>query len=350
MAQPTDSLQVADLKGVAANGLVAEDVLRKIYDISEGIPTVLLDMLAHSPVKNPYTEWTTDVLAAASADNAAIDGADVTPVTAATGTRLGNHNQILTDGVNVAEGTEHTDNFGRTLAYRTMREIKQQRRDVEASLLSNNASVAATASVAGKSAGLGSFIETNTARGTDGADGGFNTSTKVVDAMAVGDGRALTWTLVTNGIESCYDLGAQPTIGMSVGGVIKRISRFLLSSNTPAATPTANIGAATPSAQVSQGFIEVVKTDFGYTMKLVPNRLQPTYNSDDSTPVTVANFFGLSPEYLAVGHLWNVKVEPLAKTGLSIRRMISQSMTLKVLNEGAHFSVSDIIPTSAVTA
>lgn len=350
MAQPQDSLQIADLKAVAANGLVAEDVLRKIYDVSEGIPTPLQDMLESSPVKSDYTEWTTDALEAADEDNAYADGADFDPTQSATGSRIGNNTQTGIRGVNMSEASQHSDNFGRTLAYHTVRKIKVLRRDVEASLLSMNASVLPTTSVAGKCGGLGAYLETNASYGTDGADGGFNTSTKVVDAATPGDGRALTWELVTDQIENCYNLGAMPTVLMSVGGVIKRISRFLLSSNAPAATPTANVSGSTPTTQVSQGFVEIIKTDFGYTMKMVPNILQPTYNSDDSSPAAVANVFGLSPEFLAVGNFWGAKVEPLAKKGLSIRRMISRSWSLKVLNETAHFKVADILPTSAVTA
>lgn len=350
MSQPTDSLQIADLKAVAANGLVAEDVARKIYDISEGIPQPLQDMLSSEPIKNQFTEWTTDVLGAASADNAAADGADVSPATAATGARIGNHVQTLTKGVNVSEMTEHSDNFGRTLAYRTMREMKSLRRDAEASLLSNNASVLCTTSVAGKLGGLGAYIATNDSFGTDGASGGYNTTTKVVDAPSAGDARALTFEMIATQVENIFTLGGMPTILMSVGGVIKRISRFLLTADAPAATPTANVNGTAPATQVSQGFVEIIKTDFGFTMKMVPNRLQPTYSSDDSTPSTVANVFLISPEYLAVGEMWGVKVEPLAKTGLSIRRMISRAITLIVKNEGAHACIRDILPTSAVTA
>jgi hypothetical protein len=350
MTQPTDSLQIADLKAVAANGLVAEDVLRKIYDVSEGIPTPLSDMLEGSPCKSDFTEWTTDVIDSADPDNAYADGADYAPTQAATGARIGNHTQTMLRGVNVTEATEHTDNFGRTNAYHTMRKIKVLRRDGEAAMLSMNASVLPTTSVAGKLGGLGAYLETNTSYGTDGAVGGYNTSTKVVDAADPGDARALTWEMVTDQVEATYNLGAMPTILMSVGGLIKRISRFMLTSGAPAATPTANVSGTAPATQVSQGFVEIIKTDFGYTMKLVPNILQPTYASDDSTPGTVCNLFGLSPEYLAKGELWGVKVEPLAKTGLSIRRMISTAVTLKVLNETAHFKIADLLPTSAVTA
>ena len=350
MAQPADSLQIADLKAVGANGLVAEDVLRKIYDISEGIPTPLSDLISESPVKSDFTEWTTDVLGSANADNAYADGADFTPTQSASGSRIGNHTQTMIRGVNVSEATEHSDNFGRTLAYHTMRAIKLLRRDGEAAMLSMNASVLPTTTVAGKLGGLGAYLETNASYGTDGADGGYNTSTKVVDAAASGDTRALTWEMITDQIENCYTLGAMPTVIMSTGAVIKRISRFLLTSNAPAATPTANVTGTAPATQVSQGFVEIVRTDFGYTMKLVPNILQPTYTSDDSTPATNANVFGLSPEYLARGVFWGAKVEPLAKLGLSIRRMISQSVSLKVLNETAHFKVADITPTAAVTA
>jgi len=350
MAQPADSLQIADLKAVNVNGFVAQDVLRKIYDVSEGIPTPISDMLSSSAVQNDFTEWTTDVLSAADEDNAYADGADFTPTQSATGSRIGNNTQTGIRGVNWSEAAMHSDNFGRSLARDTMRAIKLLRRDGEASLLSMNASVLPTTTVAGKCGGLGAYLETNASYGVDGSDGGFNTSTKVVDAAAAGDARALTWEMITDQIENTFTLGARPTILTSTPNVIKRISRFLLSSNAPAATPTANVSGSTPTTQVSQGFVEVFKTDFGYTMKMIPNVLQNKYDSDDTSAVSVSNVFGISPEYLAKGVFWGAKVEPLAKLGLSHRRMISAAWSLKPLNETAHFKVADINGDSAVSA
>lgn len=353
MAQPADSLSITDLKAVGANGLVAEDVLQQIYDVSEGINTPFLDMIGEGTCKNNFTEWTQDVLRSPTTDasNTAIDGADFAPATAATGARVGNHTQINILGVNVTEGSEHSDNFGRTLAYRTMREIKQMRRDVEAYALGIQASVLGTESVKGVAGGFGAWLETNTSHGANaGAAGGFNTSTKVVDAVTPGDGRALTWEMVADAIESVYGQGANPTVLMSVPGITKRLGRFLFSSSAYAATPTANVTGTAPASQTSQGYIDTIRTDFGFTMNLVPNRLQQVYDSGDAVPVDVAALFGIDPQFVDIANLWNVKVEPLAKTGLSTRRMISRSWTLRVKNEKAHFGIFDLIPTSAVAA
>jgi len=63
MAAPADYLDTVDLKAVAANGLVNEDVLQQIFDISD-IPTPFMDLVGTDTCKNNYTEWVQDSLQA----------------------------------------------------------------------------------------------------------------------------------------------------------------------------------------------------------------------------------------------------------------------------------------------
>jgi hypothetical protein len=86
-------------------------------------------------------------------------------------------------------------------------------------------------------------------------------------------------------------------------------------------------------------------TDFGFTLKLVPNRLQQDYNSD-----TAASLFGIDPSMVALSYLHRYRAEPLAKLGLSERMQLSVDWTLKVYNEKAHFNYRDIDEDAAWTA
>jgi hypothetical protein len=351
MAATADYLDAADLKAVDAGGLVREDVMQEIFDISE-IPTPFLDLARSDTAKNSYTEWTEDELEAPDTDNAVVSGSDSTGVTTASGARVGNHTQISTKHVAVTERAQNVDVIGQSdqLAYKTMRKMQELRRDVEAICLTPQASVADDNNATpGRSGGLAAWLVTNAYFGSGGSAGGFNTTTKVVDAPTEGDGRALTWALVATAIQDVYTLGGNTTVFMSVPALTKGLARYLFT--TPyAAAPTANVsGSGGGVDQTSQGYIDIFRTDFGFTMSIQPNRLQQTYDSGDTEPAPVADAFLLDPQYVGVGYLHSFKVDPLAKLGLSIRRMLSVDWTLKVYLERAHAVIRDILPDSAVT-
>jgi hypothetical protein len=167
----------------------------------------------------------------------------------------------------------------------------------------------------------------------------------------VGEGRGLTWTLVSNQIENVWNLGGNPVVLMSVGGVTKRLGRYLFT--TPfAAAPTANInGTGAGVAQVSQGYIDTFKTDFGTLMQIVPNRLQQTYaDAAGGAAQTVADVFGIDPRFWKLGLLYGWKIDVLAKLGLSFRKMLHVDWMLKCYLERAQFLIADINPTVDVVA
>jgi hypothetical protein len=347
MAQPNDSLSAADLKLVAAGGLVREDVLEKIYSISP-TETPFLDMAGGGTYDNPYAEWTQDDLAATTLASAAIDGQDVAPITVASGARVGNHGQLSYMGVNVSEVALNTDNIGRSdeMGYQTTKRINELQNNIEASALSAQASVADNGStVAGLTGGFDAWLETNVNVGAGGAPGGFNATTKIVDAPTDGTARGLTWTMVSDAIEAAYLAGAKPTKLLSVPGLTKRLAKYLFT--TPyAAAPTANIsGQGEGVAQTSQGYIDTLRTDFGYTMQIVPCRNQQTYGDP-----AACTLFGISPEFVEIPRMWGTKLQPLAKLGLYERKLISTHWMVRVLLEKAHFAIRDLDPTEDVVA
>ena len=52
-----------DLKGVAHNGLIREDVMNEIFDLSR-IPLPYTDLVGSDTCDNDHCEWTTDKLIA----------------------------------------------------------------------------------------------------------------------------------------------------------------------------------------------------------------------------------------------------------------------------------------------
>jgi hypothetical protein len=356
MAAPADYLDVDDLKDVAAGGLVREDVLDSIFDISD-IPTVFLDMIGTDGFTNSYSEWTEDSLAAPDLTNKVVSGSDSSSAnnkaTVANALRVGNHAQISIKDVQITERGQNVDVIGRAdeMGYQTAQRLQELRRDVEGICTSiGQASVQDDGdAVAGSSATLGSWITTNTDHGVGGSSPGFQTATKVVTAQTAGAERQLTFEMIATQIQAVYLLGGNPTVLMSVPGITKALARYLFT--TPhAAAPTANVnGTGAGVGQVSQGYIDTFKTDFGTLMQIVPNRLQQPYTSigGDPDPV-VANVYGLDPRFWKLGLLYGWKVEPLGKSGLSHKKLLHVDWMLKAFLERANFLIADIDPTLAV--
>lgn len=352
-AAPADYLDTNDLKSVAAGGLIREDVLDQIFDISD-IPTPFLDMIASEGYENSYSEWTEDKLSAPDLTNKKVSGADIASTdnkaTTANAKRVGNHAQISTKPVMVTERGNSISGIGRSdeMGYQTAMRLQELRRDVEAICLTGQASVQDdNNATAGQSAGAAAWITTNKNLGATGTVPGFQTGTKLVTAQGPGNKRGLTMTMISDQIEAVYTLGGMPTQLMSVPGVTKRLGTYLFTTPV-AAKPTANVDGKAPTAQVSQGFIDSFKTDFGFLMQLVPNRLQQTYTAADTG--AVANVFGLDPRFWKLGLLYGWKVDPLAKLGLSHRKMLHVDWMLKAYLERANFLIADITPTTAVVA
>ena len=357
MAAPADYWDTVDLAAVDADGLVREDVMEKIWDIS-AIPLPFSDRIGTDTAKNSYTSWTQDELADPDLDNAVVSGADASGNQAGSnGARVGNHCQNSDKVVAVTERAQSTDNIGRgdEMAYQLMMRQQELRRDVEALALSPQASVADNNdNTAGRAGGFPSWIETNCSVGAaPGAEGGFDPTTKLVDAPVAGDGRVFTIARMKDAIEGAYLSNGDPSILMSVPQLIRRLNSFIIANPTSAsiATPTANVsGEGKPVNQTAQGYVQVLVTDFGTSLELVPNRLQQVYDSGDDVPVDVCDVFLIDVARVALAYLKGYSAKPLAKLGLSERKQLSVDWTLKVYTEKAHALIRDIIPTGTITA
>ena len=347
----TANLDSADLKAVTAGGLIREDVMNKIFDISK-IPLPFTDLVGSTTAKNEYIVWTTDELAAPNTANAVVDGSDASGNDTVTGHRVGNHHQISQKVVRVSYRADASDVIGRTqeLAYQLMRRQQELRRDVEAIALLNQASVADNGSTtAGKAGGLPSWIatsyETVGTGATPGAAGGFNLSTKLTvaatDATTAG---ALTEAKLRSTIQSVYEEGGDVSVMMTVPSIISAFSKYMLSSGAAVAPIRSNVPNSQQEAASALGAVNVFITDFG-TIRAIPNRLQPTYNSGAR-----ADVFILDPAYLSLCYLKGYQTDELAKTGLAENRQMSVDWSLIVHTEKAHGIIRDVSTTAAMTA
>lgn len=341
----TANLDSADLKAVADNGLINEDVMQQIWDISH-IPLPFTDMMSSDAVGNSYAEWTQDTLQAVDPANAKVDGADLTDNDTNTGARVGNHCQISTKTVQVSTRARESDTIGRSdeLSYQVMMRQRELRRDVEAIMVGQQASIADNGdAVAGLSAGFGAWLTSNVARGAAGANGGYGaTSPGIVDTPTAGTIRALTETIVRDVAQSVYEKGGNVTKFMTTPTVKRAFSEYLYTNEAKVAILQSEVGQAAEQA-TAKGAVDVFVSDFAI-LELIPNRLQQLVTTNN------ANAYLIDPEYVRQGFLHGYRVEPQAKTGLSDKRQMIVDWTLKVLTEEAHGVIADIDTTAAVTA
>ena len=170
----------ADLKAIKTGGLLHEDVLDKIFDISR-INLPYCDLVGKSTHKQERFDWVIDKLDAPDLNNAVVDGSDAGPAADASGERVGNHSQTSTKVISVSHRADDSDRIGaeKEFAYQLTRANQHLRRDLESISLSDQASVPDDGNTTpGKTGALGSWLSSNVlALGAGVAATGYNHST-----------------------------------------------------------------------------------------------------------------------------------------------------------------------------
>ena len=338
------------LANVAHGGVLNEDVLQQVFDIS---PTSLplQERIGSESTSNPYTSWRIRDLAAPDPTSAEIDGSDSVADDTRVGTRVGNFHHIKRKKVKTSTLADASDTIGYSVEHtdQIMERQKELRRDVEAAKLYINPSREDDGSaVAGLSASISSWLTSNTNRGTAGADGGFGTTTpNIVDAPTPGNARAGTETMVRDMCEDIYTGGGDPTIAMGIPKLIRRLSEYMFTASARIATLQSDTGQRAAAA-TAKGAVNVFLTDHDVVLEMIPNRNMTTYT--DAVATQVADLHILSPSFLREGILHGYRSDPLGKTGLSETSEITVAFTLKVLNEAAHGVISDLDPELAFTS
>lgn len=342
---PTITHVAAD--AVTYGGVIREDVMEKIWDISN-IPLPFTELCSKGTHTNRRVEFVVDELAAAATDNAVIEGADSAKANEKMGTRLGNYTQTATKEVKVTDQADSANSIGgmASLSYQIKERQKELRRDVEAQMLTHQASVAGDASTtAGISAGLGAQLKTNVSVGATGAVGGFNTTTGLFVAPTPGTKRALSETLIRDILQQVYTAGGNTSTAMARPVVIRKLSEYLFGSTARVATLTSDKAQkGDGGALTAYGSVNVFVTDFGQTISLRDNRLQPT---DDTA---TSSMYFLDGAHLKQSFMEGYKVTPLAKSGLYEKRLMSCMYSMLVLNEKSQGAILAIDEALAVVA
>ena len=320
MAAITNTYTRFDAKGVR------EDLSNVIYQISPE-ETPFMSNVGRENVTNTFFEWQTDDLAAASTTNAQIEGDDITSFTAVTATvRLGNYTQISRKDVIIAGTLEAVDKAGRRseLSYQMAKKSAEIKRDMESTMLANQAAAAGSTSSARKSGALLAFLKTNTSEGSGGSDPSYTTIPDAARTDATTTNlRSFSEALLKDVIQKVWTEGGSPSIVMA-GPVNKQN----LSKMAGIGATRFNVQGAKPSTII--GSADIYVSDFG-NVNIVANRFQRE-----------RDVFVLDPEYASVAYLRPFQTVELAKTGDAEKRMLLCEWGLKIKNEKAHGAVYDL--------
>ena len=302
---------------------IREDLAPALASISP-TETIFMSTIGTRNVDNTYFEWS-EVDLAAAGSNRQIEGdvgiANTAPTNAV---RKGNYTQISAKVVEVSSTNQAVNGVAdaQTVAKQVAYKLSEMKRDMEKMLLDNVAGSAGASGTARQTAGLPAFLTTNTARGTGGADGTTSGSGSAgyPDAAATdGTQRAITETILKGVIADCWDAGAEPSVVLCGSSNKQTISTFTGNATRYKEAEDSKLNAA----------IDVYISDFG-ELQIVPAR-----------HIRARDVFVLDPNYAAVAFLQTAKQEPLAKTGLSERRLISAEYGLQVTSEKAHGVIAD---------
>lgn len=291
--------------------------LSKMMMLITPTETPMQNMLGRDTVTSRTPEWSTETVRASNHDNAAVEGDDVSNDSQTVPVVVKNHCQTFDEVIGVSDLSDKVRTIdGRgEMARQVVNAGFALKLDIEKRISGNYASVAATTSVAGKTAGAQAWITTNISQGASNTNGGgYNSGTGLVPVHVPGTNRTFTATIFksviqtawTNGRGSLSDVLAGPTQKVNISG----FTGVVQATNEVSKSNVTILGA-----------VDVYKSDFGF------HRIHPSREMDANSVLL------LTPDSWKIGVLDSFNVAELAKTGHATRKMLRTTVTLKCLDE-----------------
>ncbi len=329
MAIVTNTYQTSSAQGKQnRENLVGNAIM--MMDLSE---TPVFSLIGDEPgVESIKPEWVISSLGTPNPDNAQLEGDQYSYTAVNQPARNSNYTQIFERSFIISETQEVVSKVGTQSEVGRNRKEKgmELRTDIEASILSNNASVGGTTR---KSAGLRAWTATNDLMGAGGASGGYNSGTGVVDAATNGTQRTFTKALMDAALLAAYSAGGKPTIAVMSPYVKSVFSSFMNDANV-AQTRVA----LRPSEQATiVGAADAYLSDWGLVDVLVDRQMARV------GAASARNVFFITPDMLKKGFLRPiVEDRQVAKTGDAIPFVLKCEFALINRNEAAHAVVADV--------
>lgn len=283
---------------------IREDLSDVIYDISPTDTPFLSSITGKGSVSNTLFEWQTEALAAAVINNYHVEGAAAgTAATTAT-VRATNQTQISKKVVEVTGTHETVNNAGKKseMAHQLAKASKELKRDMEGSLLADNAAAAGNATTARETRGAAHWITTN-----------------VVDAGTTSTHAAMTEADVLSAAEAVWTQGGEAST-ILLGATNKKL---ITAMNGRADA----IRSVADNNMTIQNSVDVYVSDFG------------TYNiiMDRFCDQDVVYF--LDHDMWSVDYLRDFQTVDIAKEGDSEKKMLLVEYGLRCGNEAANAKI-----------
>lgn len=299
--------------------------------------TPIYSMAGKESASAVYPEWEIDALAA-PASNAYPEGDEYGYDSSSPVTRVGNYTQIMRKTWIVSNTQEAVDNAGRAEKIKNLRLKRgiEIRKDTELAIVTNTASVGTGTRLMG---GLPSWLTTNVSRGATGANGGFNSGTKLTVAETPGDQRAFTKTLMDTTMQSAYQAGANLKY-LVVSPYVKSVFvTFMSDSNVASFRYAAGDGGNNTMVATA----DVYEGPHG-KVSVIPNRVMAT------SAAVARRAFLLDPDMLAIKQLRKIQDDKsIASTGDATKGVIIGEHTLAVKNEAGLGVIADLFGMTAST-
>ena len=315
-----------------AKGL-REQLSNVIYDISP-METPVLSGASKGSARQTLFEWQVDSLASAVTTNAQLEGDDIDAFPSVVATsRVGNYVQISRKLLILSDTLEEVDKAGRQseLAYQMAKRGREIKRDMEATILSNQGGDAGGTATARQTATLGAWLKSNVDKAAEGDNPTYTSgvpSAARTDATA-SEVRALTETIFKNVIQTSWTSGANVDAMIAFAGPVNKQK---ISSFSGVVTRNFDIASAKPTAVIAA--VDVYVSDFGTV------RVMPTRHGRER------DVYFLDFEYIGIETLRPFKTVKLAKTGDAEKRMLLIEWGLKVKNEAALGLAADLTTTA----
>jgi hypothetical protein len=309
---------------------IRTDLSNIIYDISP-TDTPFMSNIGRDTCENTYFEWQTDVLTGADTANAVIEGADAGNAEFTPTVRVANYTQISRKVVSVSNTDNKVNNAGMTsqMAYQKAKSAKELKRDMEAILLSNQAGAAGSTSVARKTAGLPTWLITNSQANAAvvsamSGSGGNGYPSTAWTSLSTSTDVAFTETMLKTAIQQVWTQGGDPKVLM-----VNAYNKTVASAFAGLAQQRMNYNSVQPMKIIATA--DIYLGDFG-EVSIVPNRFQPNFFA-----------FVLDPEYASVSYLRPFQTFDLAVTGDSTKAEMVVEYGLRVKSEKAHACIANLI-------
>jgi hypothetical protein len=266
-----------------------EDLVSIVTNVSPTETPLLSKLARGADAKQTLHEFLVDTFAA-SADNAALEGADFSADTLSAPTRARNVTQIFENGIQVS-GTEQVVSDPGQLPYQVSKKLKEHAKDIERALM----------------AGSQASGNTNAARRMTGVINAITTN-----ATTMASNSTLTETIYNNMLELVHGSTDMFPDMVFVGSRLKRTISGFTGGNTK------NVDAQSKKLISS---VAVYEGDFGIQQIMI--------HRDVPNAVAGRSVVGVNSNYHRLSYLRPTQIIDIAKIGDSDRKMLLTEMTIE---------------------